>query len=194
MQALSRLRTYWTFLSKKQLIVDSGGFVFGSFFSCLRTKIYFFVRLFRLFDYIQGDNKNSSHIPMTAPVLTTILPSAGPFCSSAFTVKFYIPSQFSSNPPVPKNSQKPNLVIERTDATCVAVRKFGGFAADLNVAKEASNLAESLKNSPWKSIVNESESAESYSVAQYNSPFEFVKRVNEIWVKFSAEKFKGCVV
>lgn len=35
----------------------------------------------KLFQYIGGANLNDTKVPMTAPVVTTVMPSAGPFCS-----------------------------------------------------------------------------------------------------------------
>eukprot|EP00850_Spirogloea_muscicola_P025577 SM003562S13202 [mRNA] locus=s3562:238:1314:- [translate_table: standard] len=55
----------------------------------------------RLFQYIQGANVNSSRVEMTAPVATAVMPSAGPFCSSAFTVGLYVPAKWGRHPPVP---------------------------------------------------------------------------------------------
>eukprot|EP00850_Spirogloea_muscicola_P025643 SM003799S14402 [mRNA] locus=s3799:148:1120:+ [translate_table: standard] len=55
----------------------------------------------RLFRYIQGANVNSSRVEMTAPVATAVMPSAGPFCSSAFAVGLYVPAKWGRHPPVP---------------------------------------------------------------------------------------------
>lgn len=143
-----------------------------------------------LFQYIQGENVNGSHIPMTAPVLTSIIPSAGPFCSSAFTVSLYLPSKFSDPAPLPKSSQNPKLKVTESKVVCIAVRKFTGFATDFNVAQEASLLAKSLERTPWEDVVDSEreEGEEAYSIAQYNSPLEFSKRVNEVWVKIPVDK------
>ncbi|KAJ0961126.1 hypothetical protein J5N97_000941 [Dioscorea zingiberensis] len=55
----------------------------------------------RLFQYIQGANLNSSRIRMTTPVLTSVVPDAGPLHSSAYVVRLYLPVKFQSSPPVP---------------------------------------------------------------------------------------------
>ena len=69
---------------------------------------------------------------------------------------------------------------------CVAIRRFGGFATDFNIAEEASHLAESLENSVWGGVISKAsaDGGEAYAIAQYNSPFEISGRVNEVWVRF----------
>lgn len=141
----------------------------------------------RLFQYIEGDNDDAVHIPMTAPVLTSIKPSGGPFCSSTFTVNFLLPQKFWSAPPPPKSELK--LRSQKIPSRCVAVRKFSGFATDFNVAQEAKRLADSLERTKWVNVTAPGRRGgsedELYAIAQYNSPFEvFTKRVNEVWVPF----------
>jgi len=133
-----------------------------------------------LFKYIGGANDGHKKIDMTAPVVTKIVPSAGPFCSSAFVVAFHLPSRASDSPPHPSSSLHPALSIASGAPRCVAVRKFGGFATDFNVAIEASKLADSLKQSRWDAVEIEA----SYAIAQYSAPFEVLGRVNEVWVSF----------
>ncbi|KAF5732167.1 heme-binding protein 2-like [Tripterygium wilfordii] len=131
----------------------------------------------RLFQYIEGANLNFSRIPMTAPVLTSIVPGAGPLHSSAYFVRFYLPEKFQANPPVPL----PELKLKQYtwDSRCVAVRKFSGFAKDDNIVREAEKLAFSLSSSPWANAT--SDSSDAYSIAQYDSPFQFFDRLNEVW-------------
>ena len=142
-----------------------------------------------LFQYIEGENEDGANVPMTAPVLTSIVPSAGPFCSSAFVLRLYVPSKYASNPPRPKTSLDPPLKVASTGSYCVAIRRFGGFASDFNVAEEASHLAQSLENSSWEDVISKAttDGGEAYAIAQYNSPFEISGRVNEVWVRFEVE-------
>ena len=72
---------------------------------------------------------------------------------------------------------------------CVAIRRFGGFASDFNVAEEASGLAQSLEKSVWADVISQAsaDGGEAYTIAQYNSPFEISGRVNEVWVRFGVE-------
>ncbi|CAN0890358.1 Heme-binding protein 2 [Linum grandiflorum] len=145
----------------------------------------------RLFQFIQGANLNYSRVAMTSPVVTSIVPGSGPFHSSSYSVRFYLPVKFQDDPPTPL----PQLGLEpyRWDAHCVAVRKFSGYAKDDNVVKEAEKLASSLSRSPWALPADEI-AGYAYSIAQYDSPFHFIGRVNEVWadVKGSVEDDCGC--
>ncbi|KAH7651680.1 SOUL hem-binding protein [Dioscorea alata] len=143
----------------------------------------------RLFQYIQGANLNSSRIRMTTPVLTSLVPDAGPLHSSAYFVRFYLPTKFQSSPPVPLPEL--NLHLAEWAPQCIAVRKFSGFARDDNIVKEAEKLALSLRRSPWADATD-LDGTNAYSIAQYNSPFRLIGRVNEVWVDLDGSKVKGC--
>ncbi|GLT72497.1 hypothetical protein SLA2020_444270 [Shorea laevis] len=143
----------------------------------------------RLFQYIQGANLNFSRIAMTAPVLTSIVPGAGPLHSSAYFVRFYLPVKFQASPPLPLPEL--NLKPYAWDTHCIAVRKFSGFARDYNIVEEAEKLGISLSRSPWANSTS-SASGYAYSIAQYNSPFRIIGRVNEVWVDINASELDGC--
>ncbi|GAB2293170.1 hypothetical protein Dimus_027378 [Dionaea muscipula] len=133
----------------------------------------------QLFNYIQGKNDYKQKIEMTAPVLTRITPSDGPFCESSFVISFYVPKDNQANPPPAEG-----LHVEKwkKNELYVAVRQFGGFVTDSNIVEEAAALQASLAGTKWSGIVNNFNGTTSvYNVAQYNSPFEFQDRVNEIW-------------
>ncbi|KAE8815939.1 heme-binding protein 2-like [Hordeum vulgare] len=132
----------------------------------------------RLFQYLMGANLNSSRIRMTTPILTSIVPGAGPLHSSAYFVRLYLPVEFQASPPVPLPEL--NLHPDRWPGHCVAVRSFSGYARDHNVVEEAEKLAVSLSRSPWGNSTNHP-SKSAYSIAQYNSPFRIIGRVNEVW-------------
>lgn len=122
---------------------------------------------------------------MTAPVITEVLPSDGPFCESSFTISFYVPKENQANPPPAKG-----LHVQRWKRIYVAVRQFSGFVRDSNVGEEAAALQASLAGTIWAAAIEESHGAETnavYTVAQYNSPFEYDDRVNEIWMLFNIE-------
>lgn len=127
---------------------------------------------------------------MTKPVLTSIVPGAGPLHSSAYFVRFYLPLKFQAIPPLPL----PELQLKPVSwpTHCVAVRKFSGFAGDNNVVTEAEKLATSLGRSPWANSTS-AKSKSAYSVAQYNSPFRIFGRENEMWVDVDGSESNNCM-
>lgn len=141
----------------------------------------------QLFYYIQGKNAYNATIEMTAPVLTQVSPSDGPFCASSFVVSFYVPAKNQPDPPPAEG-----LHLQRwAGARYAAVRRFGGFVADSDVGEQAALLDASLQGTRWAAAVSEgrrADPASAYTVAQYNSPFEFSGRVNEIWMPFDAKE------
>lgn len=132
---------------------------------------------------------NFSRIPMTKPVLTSIVPGAGPLHSSAYFVRFYLPVKFQDVPPLPLTEL--NLEPVFWPSHCVAVSKFSGFARDSNIATEAEKLATSLGRSPWANSTSD-DSKYAYSIAQYNSPFRLIGRVNEVWVDIDGSESDNC--
>ncbi|KAA8524070.1 hypothetical protein F0562_010499 [Nyssa sinensis] len=139
----------------------------------------------QLFDYIQGKNSYEEQIEMTAPVITQVSPSDGPFCASSFVVSFYVPKVNQANPPPAKG-----LHAQKWEPIYAAVRQFSGFVSDSDVGEEAAALQASLEGSVWAAAIDKSHTSDPttvYTVAQYNSPFEFDSRVNEIWLMFDME-------
>ncbi|XP_010476843.1 PREDICTED: heme-binding protein 2-like [Camelina sativa] len=143
---------------------------------------------FELFAYIQGMNEYNQKIEMTAPVIAQVLPSDGPFCKSSFVVSFYVPKK---NQPDPAPAE--NLQIQKWSSRYVAVRQFGGFVSNDGLGEEAAALDSSLKGTAWANAIAKSKkeggvgSDADYTVAQYNSPYEFTGRVNEIWFPFEMD-------
>lgn len=143
----------------------------------------------RLFQFSEGANLNYSRIPISWPILTSIVPGAGPLHSSAYFVRLYLPLKFQATPPLPLPEL--NLEPDSWPSHCIAVRKFSGFARDSNIVKEAEKLATSLSRSPWANNTCSS-SDYAYSIAQYNSPFRLIGRVNEVWVDVNGSEENGC--
>ncbi|KAG6398108.1 hypothetical protein SASPL_139560 [Salvia splendens] len=144
------------------------------------------VAFYQLFDYIQGKNSNHEKIEMTAPVIIEVKPSDGPFCASSFVVSFFVPK---ANQPTAPSSE--TLWLQKWGLTYVAVRQFSGFVKDEDVGVEAAALYASVAGTVWSDAIERShagDSASHYIVAQYNSPFEFKNRVNEIWFRFDVEE------
>ncbi|XP_065861640.1 uncharacterized protein [Euphorbia lathyris] len=131
----------------------------------------------QLFEYIQGKNEYGEKIEMTGPVISEILPSDGPFCESSFTVSFYVPKKNQAKPPPAEG-----LHVQIWEHKYVAIRQFTGFVTDYNVGVEAAALQATLADTQWAAAIHKTPSV--YTVAQYNSPFEFDHRVNEIWMSF----------
>lgn len=123
---------------------------------------------------------------MTAPVMTEVSPSDGPFCASSFAISFYVPAKNQADVP-----PADNLHAQRWGVRYAAVRKFSGFVSDYSVGEEAAALQLSLAGSSWSEAVKQSQkdgdTKSTYTVAQYNSPFEFDHRVNEIWLLFDMD-------
>ncbi|GLJ08949.1 hypothetical protein SUGI_0099150 [Cryptomeria japonica] len=151
----------------------------------------------KLLDYVKGDNKEEQKVPMTAPAVTdVILFSGSPSCyNSSFAIRLPIPTQFQDSPPAAMDDME--LHPQVFNSHCTAVRTFGGFTTDQNVKDEAKKLKATLVGTPWGTLLRSNFSNEClskddppvFTVAQYNSPFENVSRVNEIW--FTLEDSKG---
>ncbi|KAJ7948858.1 heme-binding protein 2 [Quillaja saponaria] len=125
----------------------------------------------RLFNYIQGKNKYKQKIEMTAPVISEVSPSDGPFCESSFVVSFYVPKVNQANPPPAEG-----LHVQKWEPVYAAVKQFGGFVTDSNVGEEAAALQANIAGTKWSTAIEQSKRAghaSTYIVAQYNSPFEF---------------------
>ncbi|XP_060190302.1 uncharacterized protein LOC132619402 [Lycium barbarum] len=102
------------------------------------------------------------------------------------TPSFYVPKKNQPNHPPAKG-----LHIQKWDKTYVAVRQLSGFAADDAIPKEAAALNASIAGTKWAAAIDKSKRADNttiYRVAQYNSPFEFKSRVNEMWFTFYMDK------
>lgn len=127
---------------------------------------------------------NFSHILIIVLVLTRIVLGAGPFGSSGYIVRFYLPKKFQDSPPMPLKEL--NLYPDHWEGHCVAFHKFSGFAKDDNIVNEVAKLADSLRNSPWTDLSLKGGENYAYSIAQYNNLFKIFGCLNEVWVNFIA--------
>ncbi|KAL5177515.1 Heme-binding protein 2 [Glycine soja] len=119
-----------------------------------------------LYQYIHGDNSNSSKIAFTAPVLTSV-PSTPP--GDGYIVRMLITTHFEGKPPQP--NPELNLRIEN------------GYAKDDNINKEIEALVTTL-NKHSATIQDTS----FYTIAKYNASFHnnTTDRLNEVWIKVTA--------
>ncbi|XP_031495353.1 uncharacterized protein LOC116260947 [Nymphaea colorata] len=127
-----------------------------------------------LFSYIQGNNQDNARIEMTAPVLVDVSPSS-------YVVSFYVPQKFQARPPLSAEAH----AVRWPGSRYAAVRRFGGFMNDANIAVEADALKKGLQGTRWAFVAPGSPAT--YTVAGYNSPFEFDNRVNEVMFIFERE-------
>eukprot|EP00879_Flechtneria_rotunda_P000469 GHRR01000570.1.p1 GENE.GHRR01000570.1~~GHRR01000570.1.p1 ORF type:complete len:236 (+),score=52.48 GHRR01000570.1:86-793(+) len=127
----------------------------------------------RLFKYISGNNEESAKVEMTAPVTVRVIPAQGPFCEDNFTISFFVPFAFQSNPPKPSQEE---VFIQHLPAQEVYVRGFGGWATGSTYVQEAANLTQDLEDSGYD--IN----TDHFYTAGYDSPFRLRNRHNEIWI------------
>ncbi|KAL6190429.1 hypothetical protein ACLB2K_036827 [Fragaria x ananassa] len=133
----------------------------------------------RLYQYIHGDNLNSSQITITAPVLTSIIPSVH---GQEYYVKLYLPAKYERTPPQP--FPELNLQFDKRRSRCIAARKFPGFAKDDDINEELDTLVSSLKKHlNGKPGILKEKSA--YAIAQYNALHHVSGRLNEVWMDLS---------
>ncbi|XP_055824797.1 uncharacterized protein LOC129893310 [Solanum dulcamara] len=133
----------------------------------------------RLVDYIHGMNNYHETIELTLPVI-------GQVKASSFVVSVYVPKKQQPNPPSAKG-----LHLQKWGKTYVLVRQFSGYATDDVIPNEAAALSASIAGTKWAAAIDKSRAADNstmYTVAQYNSPFEFKNRVNEIWFTFDFDE------
>ncbi|XAR48092.1 hypothetical protein NMG60_11030804, partial [Bertholletia excelsa] len=138
----------------------------------------------RLYQYLNGSNLNSSRLPMTAPVLTTI--PTPPVEDPNYVVRLYLPARSDEAPPQPLPEL--NLAMETWGRRCMAARKFSGFAKDENINREIEALLAGLDK-----ISGAVKIAKSYTIAQYSGPFRLSGRMNEVWVDLTGVSIDGCL-
>ncbi|CAH1788938.1 unnamed protein product [Owenia fusiformis] len=125
----------------------------------------------RVFNYIAGNNAANAKIPMTAPVLRTIIPGQGPACESNFTTSFYQPFNMQkSGGPAPSDA---DVYLSVLPKVTMYVRSFSGYATEEDYLNQATQLAASINNP-------DAFRSDLYYTAGYDSPYKFFNRHNEI--------------
>eukprot|EP00227_Mantoniella_beaufortii_P018676 CAMPEP_0197588846 /NCGR_PEP_ID=MMETSP1326-20131121/9987_1 /TAXON_ID=1155430 /ORGANISM="Genus nov. species nov., Strain RCC2288" /LENGTH=279 /DNA_ID=CAMNT_0043153719 /DNA_START=90 /DNA_END=929 /DNA_ORIENTATION=+ len=137
------------------------------------------VGFMRLFKYISGENAEKAKVPMTAPVRVRVVPGAGPFCESNFTISFFVPftpgSSTQIDPPAPTD---PAVFTEVDPQPFTAyVRHFPGYETEKTLLHEAAALGAALEaDGKGGGFV-----ADHFFFAGYDSPFRPLGRHNEVW-------------
>ncbi|CAH8587124.1 unnamed protein product [Schistosoma guineensis] len=128
----------------------------------------------KLFRYIGGKNAQKVKVPMTAPVTIESKPDNQSVMKRCFTMGFYIPEAFQSNPPAPTED---GVFIETRPAMKVYCWTYSGFSNNDKALNNARKLGESLDQLGLKYI------PDPFYFAGYDSPFKLINRRNEIWFK-----------
>ena len=127
----------------------------------------------KLVSYISGANSAKAKIPMATPVATKIVPGQGAACDSNFTILSFIPFAYQANTPTPTDSQ---VALVDLPAITAYVTSFGGWEADNELQKYASELANTLIEDNVDYV------KDFYLTASYDTPTKDVGRHNEVWL------------
>lgn len=127
----------------------------------------------KLFRYISGANEQKQKVEMTAPVLIHIPVTQGPFCAPDFTMHFFVPYKFQSNPPKPLNNSDKVSIMELPEMT-VFVASFGGWMDQEKIQMNGLLLGKALQEDGI--AFDDSQ----MFTAGYDSPFRLIGRHNEI--------------
>jgi len=131
----------------------------------------------RDFNYIDGENTAKAKIDMTSPVSNYIQPAQGPYCTTNFTVSFFLPYQYQPpNPAPPKPTESTVNLVDYPKMT-VGVLSFSGFGEQNIVIAQAAELNKLLSQSGL------SYDTENWFYAGYDPPFRVTGRHNEIWIQ-----------
>jgi hypothetical protein len=141
----------------------------------------------RLFAYISGANEQQRKIEMTAPVLTHVVPGAGPFCKSKYSVSFFA-GEAGTETPKPTSD---DVYVRDASAVTVFVASKAGFVVDdFSIAALASGLREALERDGVEPHPRH-RSEEGFFVAGYDPPFRLSGRHTEVWMAASEEDDGG---
>jgi hypothetical protein len=130
-----------------------------------------------LFGYIGGENDQKKKIEMTAPVTTVFKSSDSRAISmtsnALMTMRFYVPKSNQANTPNPTG----NAFLQDEPEAQYATIRFGGWASMNDNLSYRDKLIKALGADASKyDTVN-------FITAGYDSPFNFIGRRNEVWLK-----------
>lgn len=124
----------------------------------------------RLFNYIRGENEGGHKIAMTVPVNSHVDLDDEGKCMG-FTMGFYIPAEYQTNPPVPKES---TVFHETDEGRVMYAAHFAGFAKEKDWRENVAKLKEALDRDGKGYLKNE------YITAGHDPPFRLFGRHNEV--------------
>ncbi|XP_070580738.1 heme-binding protein 1-like [Ptychodera flava] len=134
---------------------------------------------FRLFHYINGENKQKRKMEMAVPVLVKV--DAGQNHTHAYhthpevTMSFFLPFANQANPPEPSDE---NVFITEVPQIRAYVRSFPGYVfTEEGWIKHIEGLRQSLGDN---SITNYEKSY--FYTAGYDNPGKLFHRHNEVWL------------
>lgn len=124
-----------------------------------------------MFDYFRGNNGQHEEIDLqTTSVLVDV-------DNSTYAVYFSLPTKYQKIAPPPPSSDQIKAV--KLPKYKYAVVRSGGVDEE-KIMDEVAALKESLRGTPYKSAA----ALDRFTVAGYNSPFEFINRVDEVFMWF----------
>ncbi|KAM3575170.1 hypothetical protein VYU27_002867 [Nannochloropsis oceanica] len=127
------------------------------------------------FEYISGENSKEEKIPMTAPVIFRRSPDG----DAGWLVSFFVPSKFATKDDVPLPNNEDMSIMSLEGAT-YAVRVFDGFATIWDFEKNEYELKKALLADGVAPMEDKNNGV---IYAGYDSPFVYVNRHNEVWVR-----------
>ena len=129
-----------------------------------------------LFRYIQGANKGSHKISMTAPVITPEkIAMTAPVLTDSESMSFIVPSNYTKDT-IPEPTD-PHITIQEQPSKHLAVLRFSGWARNDTVEKKKRALLDELR-------MNKIETKGEAVLMRYNPPFTpwFLRR-NEVGIE-----------
>jgi len=137
----------------------------------------------KLFRYINGSNAQQQKVKMTAPVLTHIPVTQGPFCAPNFTMHFFMPYKFQDKPPTPLEDKDDVKIVELPEMT-VYVGTFGGHITMDNIQTYGAALGKALMKDGIDFDYTQ------LFTAGYDAPYKLFNRHNEIMFLPTNNAFK----
>lgn len=133
----------------------------------------------RLMNYISGNNVQKKTVEMATPVHFQFESSRSKFVYSNLTMSFYLPYEYQEGEiMIPDPIPGGNVAIVNLPQTKVAVLEFGGFVlTEKDIEARMQRLRSHLE------FDGLDYAKESVMVTQYDPPFRFKNRHNEIWIK-----------